>query len=81
MNLEGQYRHSVLKYSFKKPGAYQLVKLLTLAQDTISQLMISSSEVGSVLTAESLEPASDSVSPFLSALPSLSPSLPPTLSK
>ena len=44
----------------------QLVKRLTLAQVVILQLMSSSPASGSVLTAQSLEPASDSVSPFLS---------------
>ena len=42
------------------------VKHLTLAQVTISQSMSSSPASGSVLTARSLEPASDSVSPPLS---------------
>ena len=44
----------------------QSVERLTLAQVVISQFM----DTGSVLTARSLEPASDSVSPSLSA-PSL----------
>ena len=44
----------------------QSVKCLTLAQVMISQLMGSSPVLGSVLTAQSLEPASDSVSPPLS---------------
>ena len=38
---------------------------LTLAQVMISQFVGSSSASGSVLTAQSLEPASDSVSPSL----------------
>ena len=46
----------------------QLVKQLTLAQVMISRLMSLSPESGSVLTAESLEPAWDSVS--LSLCPS-----------
>ena len=53
----------------------QSVKRLTSAQVTISRFMGSSPASGSVLTAQSLEPALDSVSPSLSALahaPSLS---------
>ena len=42
----------------------QLVKHLTSAQDMISQFMGSSPASGSVLTAQSLEPAFDSVSPL-----------------
>ena len=49
----------------------QPVKCLTLAQVMISQFVGSSPVSGSVLTAWSLEPTSDSVSPFLSALPLL----------
>ena len=60
--------------SFKKTvgGARvaQSVKGLTSAQVIISQFMSLSPPSGSVLTAQSLEPASDSVSPSLSA-PSL----------
>ena len=44
----------------------QLVKRLTLAHVMISQFMGSSPALDSVLTAQSLEPASDSVSPSLS---------------
>ena len=44
----------------------QLVKHLTSAQVMISQLVSSSPSLGSVLTAQSLEPASDCVSPSLS---------------
>ena len=47
----------------------QSVKHLTLAQVTISWIVGSSPASGSVLTAHSLEPASDSVSPSLSAPP------------
>ena len=47
----------------------QLVKGLTLAQVLISQFVGSSPVSGSVLTAWSLERASDSVSPSLSAPP------------
>ena len=58
----------------KKPfwGAWvaQSVKRPTSAQVMISQSMSSSPTLGSVLTAQSLEPASVSVSPSLSALSS-----------
>ena len=47
----------------------QSVKCPTSAQVMISQLKSSSPASGSVLTAQSLEPASDSVSPPLSAPP------------
>ena len=53
----------------------QSVKRLTSAQVMISRSMSSSPASGSVLTAQSLEPASDSVSPYLSALPLLTLSL------
>ena len=49
----------------------QSVKLPTSAQVMISRSMSSSPASGSVLTARSLEPASDSVSPSLSASPLL----------
>ena len=49
----------------------QLVRLLTWTRVMISQLRSLSPMSGSVLTARSLEPASDSVSPFLSAPPLL----------
>ena len=54
----------------KETGA-QSVERLTLAQVTILQFMGSSPASSSVLTAQSLEPASDSVSPSLSAPPPL----------
>ena len=47
----------------------QLVKRLTSAQVMISRSVSLSPESGSVLTAQSLEPASDSGSPSLSAPP------------
>ena len=52
---------------FKPRGAWvaQSVECLTAAQVVISQSMGSSPVLGSVLTAQSLEPASDSVSPSL----------------
>ena len=49
----------------------QSVKLPTLAQVMISQFVGSSPTSGSLLTAQSLEPLSDSVSPSLSAPPLL----------
>ena len=49
----------------------QLVERLTSAQVMISWFMSSSPALGSVLTAQSLEPASDSVSPSLSVPPPL----------
>ena len=53
----------------------QSVKCLTSAQVMFSQSVSSSPASGSVLTAQSLEPASDSVSPSLSAPPLLALSL------
>ena len=47
----------------------QLIKHLTSAQVMISQSVSSSPASGSVLTAQSLEPVSDSVSPSLSDPP------------
>ena len=49
----------------------QLVEHPTSAQVMISPLVSSSPASGSVLTAQNLEPALDSVSPFFSAPPSL----------
>ena len=49
----------------------QSVKRLTSAQVMISQFVGSNPVLGSVLTARSLEPASNSVSPSLSAPPQL----------
>ena len=59
----------------------QLVKRLTLAQVMISWLVSLSPNSGCVLTAQSLEPALDSVSPSLSAPPLLTLSLSLSLSK
>ena len=55
----------------KGRGAWvaQSVKCLTLAQVMISRSVSSSPASGSVLTAQSLEPVSDSVSPSLSDPP------------
>ena len=49
----------------------QLVRHLTSAQVMISEFVSSSPASGSVLTAQSLDPALDSVSPSLSAPPML----------
>ena len=57
------------------PWVAQSVKPLTLAQVMISLFMSLSPVLGSVPTAQSLEPASDSVSPSLSAPPLLALSL------
>ena len=62
------------------PWVAQLIKHLTLAQVMISRSVGSSPMSGSVLTARSLEPASDSVSPSLSAPPLLVLSLSLSLS-
>ena len=61
----------------KLRGAWvaQSVERPTSAQAMISQLMSLSPALGSVLTAQSLEPASDSVSPSLSASLPLMPCL------
>ena len=59
----------------------QSVKHLTSAQVMISLFIGSNPTPGSVLTARSLEPASDSVSPSLSAPPLLVLSLSVSLSK
>ena len=53
----------------------QSVECPTSAQVMISQSVSSSPTLGSVLMAQSLEPASDSVSPFLSAPSLLMPCL------
>ena len=53
----------------------QSVKHLTSVQVMISQLVGSHPALGSVLTAQRLEPASESVSPSVSALPLLTLSL------
>ena len=57
-----------LKYVYSR-GTWvaQSVKCPTSAQVTISRFVSSSPASGSVLTAQSLDPASDSVSPSLSA--------------
>ena len=67
------------KNVFRGAWVAQLVKHQTLAQVMISQFMGLSPASGSVLTAQSLEPASDSVSPSLSAPPPLVCSVPVSL--
>ena len=59
----------------------QSVKHPTLAEIMISQFVSSSTASGSVLTAQSLEPASDSVSPSLSVPPLLTLCVSLSLSK
>ena len=62
-----------LVFKFRILGTWvaQWVKHLTSAQVMISQCVGSSPTLGSVLTAQSLEPALDSVSPSVSASPLL----------
>ena len=55
-----------VKKIHRATGVAQSVKHLTLAEVTISWFVGSSPTLGSVLAAESLEPASDSLSPSLS---------------
>ena len=62
-------------------GVTQFVKYSTSAQVMISGFVGSSPALDSVLTAQSLEPASESVSPSLSAPPPLTLSLSLSLSK
>ena len=59
-------RDSCQRHTNRGTWVAQLVKRPTLAQVMISRFMGSSPALGSVLTAWSLEPASDSVSPSLS---------------
>ena len=72
------YQHTTALRSLRERiienwGAWvaQSVKHLTLTQVMISRSVSSSPASGSVLTAQSLEPASDSLSPSLSAPPPL----------
>ena len=66
---EGKWLLKICK--IRSAWAAQSVKHLTSAQVMISQFMGSSPVLDSVLTAQSPEPAADSVSPFLSAPPPL----------
>ena len=67
-------------YSYRNWPWGAWVKRLTSAQLMISQFVSSSPASGFVLTAQSQDLASDSVSPSLSAPPLLSLSLSPSLS-
>ena len=60
----------LLKSDYRGAWGAQLVKRVTSAQVMISPFMSSSPTSGSVLTAQSLEPASDSVHPSLPLPPS-----------
>ena len=66
---------------FRGPGEAQSDKRPTSARVMISRFVGSSRALGSVLTAQSLEPASDSVSPSLSAPPLLALALSLSLSQ
>ena len=59
------------KYELWGTWVVQSVKRPTSAQVKISQFVSLSPALGSVLTAQSLEPASESVSPSVSALPNI----------
>ena len=59
-------RTALERLAFWGTWVAQLVKCPTSAQVMISRLMILSFVLGSLLTAQSLEPASDSLSPSLS---------------
>ena len=61
----------LLRFQSSGHWVAQLVRHLTSAQVMILQSVSSSPVSGSVLTAQSLEPASDSVSPSLSPPPVL----------
>ena len=54
------------KFNFRGAWVAESIKCPTSAQVMISQFVSSSPASGTVLTAQSLEPASDSVSPLLS---------------
>ena len=73
--MEQLLRYTVISYvtvvSLRSAWVAQPVKCPTSAQVMISWIVGSSTVSGSVLTAWSLEPASDSVSPSLSAPPPL----------
>ena len=74
--LPAHSREMSVKFEVKESGPWgawvaQLVEQPTSAQVMISRFTGSSPASGSVLTAQSLEPASDSVSPSLSSPPQL----------
>ena len=68
------------KNAFRGAWVAELVERLTSAPVMISRVVGSSPASGSVLTARSLEPVSDSVSPSLSASPPFARSLSLSLS-
>ena len=68
-SLANESRGVLKKWHPRGAGVAQSVKRPTSAQVTISRSVSSSPASGSVLTAQSLEPVSDSVSPSLSAPP------------
>ena len=78
MEVDGQMDIKNISIILRGAWVAQLVKRQTSAQVMISRFVSSSPAWDSVLTARSLEPASDSVSPSLSApallMLSLSPS-------
>ena len=63
----GYSQEGTLKIQVRGTWVAQSVKRLTSAQVMISQLVGSSPVSGSMLSVQSLEPASDSVSPSVSA--------------
>ena len=65
------YKYETISTMFRGTWVAQLVKHPTSAQVMISQFVSSSPALGSVLTAQSLEPTSDSVSPPFSTPPLL----------
>ena len=75
-----QTNNPVLQHYFRGSWAAQLVKPLTSAQVMISQFVSLNPASGSVLTAQGLKLALDSVSPSLSAPPMLMFSLSLSLS-
>ena len=68
-NPSFQNKQKLKAVMFRGAWVAQSVKWPTSAQVMISRSVSSSPASGSVLTAQSLEPVSDSVSPSLSALP------------
>ena len=66
----GEISDSLKRNNIRGAWVAQLVKRPTSAQAMISQFVSSSPTLGSVLTAQSLEPASDSVSLSFSLCPS-----------
>ena len=71
MGVSPQATGTMLKCKSWGTWVAQLAERLTSAQVMISQLVDSSPVSGPVLTAQGLEPASDSVSPSLSTPPPL----------